>query len=264
MKEQIQRVFRENKPIIAMLHLSGHYQDEVQELAKREIELYYSNGVDAVLVEDYFGTARDVVWALDYLSRSYSECVYGVNLLSDPEEGFELASQSGAAFLQIDSVCGHLMPGRTGTVYDGQKLTRINRDGDYAERLAALRAKYPVFLLGGVRFKYQPIRSGRSVEEDLIIGKERCDAVVVTGGGTGQDTGMEKIQLFRNVLGDYPLIVGAGMTIDTCRDQLSVADGAIIGSWFKVDGRAENPVDPKRVRQFMDVVLEVRAGTAEN
>jgi len=36
-KEQIQRVFKENKPIIAMLHLSGHYQDEVQELAKHGI-----------------------------------------------------------------------------------------------------------------------------------------------------------------------------------------------------------------------------------
>ena len=60
MKEQIKRLFGTEKPILAMLHLNGFTPDRVHELAKREIEQFYENGVDAVLVEDYFGTPGDV------------------------------------------------------------------------------------------------------------------------------------------------------------------------------------------------------------
>ena len=32
--------------------------------------------------------------------------------------------------------------------------------------------------MGGVRFKYQPVNSGRSTEEDLKICMNRCDAIL--------------------------------------------------------------------------------------
>lgn len=258
MKEKIVRVFRTEKPILAMLHLNGFTPDRVQEWAKREIERLYVNDVDAILVEDYFGTSADVEWTLNYLHDNYGDHVYGVNLLSDPDKAFVLAKQYGAAFLQIDSVCGHLRQGFNMKGHDQSALGAKTCDGDYAERLAELRAEHPVFLLGGVRFKYQPVRSGRSLKEDLIIGKERCDAVVVTGAGTGIDTGVEKIQQFRDVLDDFPLFVGAGMTAETCRSQLEIADGAIVGSWFKRDGVTEAPVDPDRVKDFMKIVKNIR------
>ena len=115
-----------------------------------------------------------------------------------------------------------------------------------------------------MRFKYQPVNSGRTLEEDLTIGKSRCNAVVVTGAGTGMDTGIQKIQAFREILGDFPLFVGAGMTEFTCKEQLAIADGAIVGSWFKEGGVTECRVDPDRVRRFMALVREVRNTAREN
>ena len=203
---------RLDKPILAMLHLNGSHPEHVHEGAKREIEQLCENDADAVLVEDYFGTPDDVERALDYLSRNYS-----------------------------DPVCGHLRPGSGMRGHDRLHLYEKTCNGDFAEKLAELRVKYPVFLLGGVRFKYQPVRSGRGVEEDLKLGKERCDAVVVTGSGTGIHTDMEKIRQFRDTLGGFPLFVGAGMTAETCGAQLAIADGAIAGSWFKQGGRTEAP-----------------------
>ena len=262
MKEGIQRTFGVQKPILAMLHLNGYTPDRVHDWAKREIEDLYNNGVDAVLVEDYFGTAEDVIWALDYLKSQYPDHVYGVNLLGDAERAFSLAAEYGASFLQMDSVCGHLRPGSGMRGHDRPSIMRKTCDGDFAERLAELRAEYPVFLLGGVRFKYQPVLSGRSIEEDLVLGMDRCDAVVVTGEGTGINTSITKIRRFRDTLGDFPLFVGAGMTAETCREQLSAADGAIVGSWFKKDGITEAPVDPERVKRFMEIVREVRYSEA--
>lgn len=48
------------------------------------------------------------------------------------------------------------------------------------------------------------------------------------------------------------------MTAETCAEQLSVADGAIVGSWFKQGGSTKAPVDPERVKQFMTIVKQVR------
>ena len=261
MKEKVFRVFGTDKPVLGMLHLGGGSPEQVRDRAKREIEQYYGNGVDAVLVEDYFGTPADVEWALDYLNGQYPDRVRGVNLLGDPERAFMLARRYGAAFAQMDSVCGHLRPGTHMRGWDKPSLTQKTCDGDFAERLVRLREENPVFLLGGVRFKYQAVRSKRSVEEDLILGKERCDAVVVTGEGTGISTDPAKIRQFRDTLGDFPLFVGAGVTAESCAEQLSIADGAIIGSWFKQGGTAEAPVDPDRVRKLMDIVKEVRERT---
>ena len=232
----IREVFGVEKPIIGMLHLSGYGREKVLENAKREIDIMYRNDVNAVLVENYFGDRVDVENALKLLKKDYPDKVYGVNMLGFPEMPFDLARKYGAKFVQMDSVCGHLEP---------------NYEKPFLKKLEALRGDGDIFLLGGVRFKYQPVRSGRSLEEDLKLGMERCDAIVVTGAGTGISTDLEKIKTFRNILGAFPLIVGAGMTAETAKEQLAFSDGAIVGSYFKEYGEAEYPVDEERVKELM-------------
>jgi len=234
----LQEVFGVDKPIIGMLHLSGYGREKILENAKRETEIMYRSGVHAILVENYFGDRVDVENALKYLHTACPDKVYGVNMLGFPEMAFELARKYGAMFVQMDSVCGHLEP---------------TYEKPFLKKLEAMRGDGDIFLLGGVRFKYQPVRSGRSLEEDLKLGMERCDAIVVTGEGTGISTELEKIKTFRSVLGDFPLIVGAGMTAETAQEQLAFADGAIVGSYFKEYGEAEYPVDEERVKLFMQM-----------
>ena len=77
----MQEIFGVEKPIIGMLHLSGYGRDEVMEIARREIEIMYRNGVTAVLVENYFGDETDVENALKYLQDNYPDKVYGVKAI---------------------------------------------------------------------------------------------------------------------------------------------------------------------------------------
>ena len=67
----IKEVFGVDKPIIGMLHMTGYGRDRILENAKREIEIMYRNGVNAVLVENYFGDRVDVENALKYLQENY-------------------------------------------------------------------------------------------------------------------------------------------------------------------------------------------------
>lgn len=244
--EAFRTAFSVDKPILGMLHLMGDSDRDVFDRAKREIDLLFENGVDAVVVENYFGTPDQMAQVLAYLQAQRPIPIYGVNVLDDDEKGFAYAARYGASFLQLDSVAGHLPP---------------DEDARFAETLAAWRASTSAVLLGGVRFKYQPVLSGRSVEEDLRLGMERCDAIVVTGEGTGMDTPIEKIEAFRVVIGDFPLIVGAGTTPASCAEQLAIADGAIVGSYFKRAHQAKDEIEASHVRAYMEVARQVRAGS---
>lgn len=231
----------ETKPIIAMLHLKGNSDEEIMERMKKETEIYYRNGVDAVLVENYFGDTRNCVQALDYLHKNMPDKLYGVNILGNYRTAFELAETHGADFVQIDSVCGHLTP---------------EKDSAYADELLELMKDRSFQVLGGLRFKYQPIRSGRTLEEDAVLAKQRCDAVVTTGEGTGKDCPTEKLIEFRSVLSGFPLIVGAGVTADNVCEKLQFADGVIIGSWLKDGHHDYGDVCEAYVKEFMDRVRE--------
>jgi len=45
---------------------------------------------------------------------------------------------------------------------------------------------------------------------------------------------------------------------ENARQQLDVADGAIVGSHFKFDGKTANMVDRERVARLMDIVRKIR------
>jgi len=240
-------LFPKPKPILAMLHLKGNTRNDILARAVREADIYVANGVDALIVEDYFGDATDVENVLAVLSRERPHYILGVNVLNDFARSYELAAQYGAKFMQVDSICGHLTPADEQAYLT--MVARYRRDGQVA-------------VIGGVRFKYQPYLSGRSLADDLVIGRAHCDAIAVTGEGTGVDTDMHKIREFREILGDFPLVIGAGMTVAQVADKLAVADAAIVGSTFKEARQASNEVNATYVREFMEAVgkLKIKNG----
>lgn len=238
------RVFAVHKPILGMLHLKGDDRADIVARALREADILVSNGIDGLVVEDYFGSAQDVEAVLEHMARTSPGVPYGVNVLDDGPASFALADRYGAHFVQMDSVAGHLS---------------AEDDTAFAVELARLRGTSSVLLLGGVRFKYQPVLSGNPLGTDLRVAMGRCDAVVVTGPGTGMETSPAKVREFRADLGPvFPLVVGAGTTADNCAETLAIADAAIVGSSLKDTLKADGDVSPLRVAELMRAVLAVR------
>ena len=229
-------LFRGQKPLIGMIHTDGTDEDTTLELAKKEIDIFLKYGVYP-LIENYFGWPKDCEAVLAWMHAVHPDAIYGVNILGDYGEAFRLARKYGARFVQIDSVCGHLVP---------------KDDMLFADKLAQIRQEVNVVLLGGVFFKYQPVRSGRTLKEDLLIGMERCDAIVCTGEGTGISTPIKKIEGFKEVVNDFPVIVGAGVSLDTIEEAFRLADGAIVGSWFKDEHVDTGHVNEDYVRQMVE------------
>jgi hypothetical protein len=226
-------LFPVDKPVIGMIHLAGEGKEKIRR-ALEELSIYEEEGVNGAIIEDYYGSVEDVFEALG--QSSGLNIVRGVNVLRNPYSGFRLAQDFGAKFVQFDSVQ---------TKDLGLKL--------YEEQ----RAKYPeIVVLGGVGFKYIA-PTGNSLEVDLRDGKLRCEAIVTTGSGTGVETPIQKLREYKKLLGEFPLIVGAGVNLQNVYEQLQICNGAIIGSCFKPNGNTYDFVDRKRVRALMDIVKEV-------
>ena len=234
---KVRDMFNSEKYVIAMIHLAGEGRKEKLKRALEELAIYEQEGVDAAIVEDYYGSLQGICDVLLESKREERKIIRGVNYLRNPYLGFEIADDFNAKFVQFDSV-----------------QTKDLKLAEYND----LRKRYPkIAVLGGVGFKYiQP--TGNPVEQDINEGKSRCEAIVTTGSGTGIETPIEKLQEYRKILGKFPLIVGAGVNLDNVSEQLKICDGAIIGSYFKPNSNTRLKVDEYKVRDLMSAVKEVR------
>jgi hypothetical protein len=86
----------------------------------------------------------------------------------------------------------------------------------------------------------------------------RPDALCVSGLTAGSETDSEILKQVKNVAVNTPVFANTGCRINNIEKQLSIADGAVVGTTFKKDGKFENEVDEKRVKEFMDVVKSFR------
>jgi membrane complex biogenesis BtpA family protein len=94
-----------------------------------------------------------------------------------------------------------------------------------------------------------PITIESEVEDTLKRGL--ADALIVSGSGTGKATDPAHVQRVKHAAGDAPVFVGSGVDERTLAAHLSYADGFIIGTAFKRDANANNPVDRDRVERIM-------------
>jgi len=237
------QVFPVFKPVIGVIHLKGKTPEEILKRAQEEISAYVSGGLNGVLIENYFGHYFDMERVLNWLQANPLPVPLGVNVLGHDAMGFELAKKYQVQFMQVDSVIGHVSERNEKTLEAFFDLYRSRVD---------------VCLIGGVRFKYQPVLSKRSLKEDLLDATKRCDAICVTGDATGQETDLKKIREFRSILPDFPLIVGAGTTKDNISAQLKYCDGAIVGSTFKDSRKDTGDVSLAFVQEFMQAVEACR------
>lgn len=227
-------------PILGMIHLAGN---EPVKRALEEIAIYEKERIDGLIIENYHGTVEDVIQTLKKTSIMKPKIVVGINILPNEfEQAFSLAHKYGADFIQLDYVAGRYASGELDV-----------------EAYSVCKEKYPnMIVLGGVWPKYYTPVEGSDLEWDLMEAKSRAAAVVVTGAGTGMETPLGKIKTFRRIIGRHPLVVGAGLTVDNAYEQLCISDGAIVGSFFKQGGDTRNPVDRRKIRDFMSVVREAR------
>ena len=105
--------------------------------------------------------------------------------------------------------------------------------------------------------KYLADREIESIAKTTVFNC-RPDALCVSGATAGSATDPEVLRRAKSAVGDTLVFANTGCRVDTIEKLLSIADGAVVGTTFKYDGKFENQTDVKRVREFMDKVKSFR------
>jgi uncharacterized protein len=93
---------------------------------------------------------------------------------------------------------------------------------------------------------------GDEVED--TVERALADAVIVSGTSTRKPTALEDVCTVKRHAGQAPVHVGRGLDDSSVKALLEVADGAIIGTAFKLGGKVSALVDRARVYALVSTV----------
>jgi len=264
----IKETFGSHKPIIAMVHFpplpgsplydkAGGIQ-KIIDSAAVDIAALQQGGVDAVM----FGNEGDrpyilkaspetlatMAFAIGELKRSI-KIPFGVNYLWDPVASVGLGIASGARFVReiftgvYDSDMGLWAP-------DAAKALRLRADCDRPD----LKLMFNINAEFASPIGDRPIAS----RAKSAVFSSLADIVLVSGPMTGEAVETGNLKLVKDVLPDTPVFANTGVNIDNVADIMVIADGAVIGTHFKIGGDTWKSVDGDRVKRFMDKVGKIR------
>ena len=85
----------------------------------------------------------------------------------------------------------------------------------------------------------------------------RGNAVIVTGSVTGKAPNISDVKEVKAHC-RLPVLLGSGVDVNNIAEFYGVADGFIIGSYFKKGGSWDKTVDAQRVRKLAEIVRILR------
>ena len=170
---------------------------------------------------------------------------FGVNYLWDPVASIAIATATGASFAREIF---------TGLFASDMGLWEPK--GAEALRLRRNLGRPDLKLLFNINAEFAASLDTRPIglRAKSAVFSSLADAILVSGPITGQPADASDLRKVREALPEIPLFANTGVRLENVRDVLSVADGCVIGTHFKVDGDTWNAVDGERVKRFMDVV----------
>lgn len=253
---------KDSKPIITMVHLpplpgTPLYDEKrgvpgLVESVAHDLEILLEHDVDAVM----FCNEGDRPYSLkadfegiSVMTRVVAELApkdlpVGVDFLWDARAALAVAAATDASFIrEVTTGVYESDMGLWNT--DAAALLRYRRQLG-AEDVAIFMNVTPEFAsqIGH--------RSVSQVARSAVV-SSLADAVLVSGPMAGAEPDLESLREAKEaVKGEAPVLVNTGAKSTNVVEFLKVSDGIIVGSDLKVDGYTWNPVDPQRVRRFME------------
>ena len=269
MRYWTEEIFGVQKPVIAMCHLGAmpgdpHYEkkggmQEIIEWARKDLNALQNGGVDAVMFSNEFSmpylTKVNTVTVAS-MARVIGELLdsiripFGVNVLWDPEASLDLAVATGAVFVR------EIFSG----VYASDFGLWNPNTGKIIRHQHAIGAEHVKLLFNIVpeAAKYLANRDIVEIAKSTVF-NHLPDALCVSGLMAGSQTNTSVLSQVKEAVPDTLVFVNTGVRLENVEEQLSIADGAVIGTTFKYDGKFENHVDERRVITFMKKVNSFRA-----
>ncbi len=261
------QIFPRLKPVIGCVHLlplpgAPRYDGSLQKIydrALQEAALLEKHDVDGIIIGNS-GDATvypdnvpaETIAAITAVSREIVNAVslpIGINVLrNDGPAAMAVATAIGAQFIRINVHMGAMVTDQgmvQGRSYETMRLKQ--------------NLKSDVAVLADVAVKHAAPVAPRDIELEVddLVERGLVDAVITSGDRTGLAVNPETAKRIKTSL-TLPLLIGSGLTPENMNTLVPLTDGFIVGSYFKVDGHADNPMDEHRLARFMTALNQVR------
>ncbi len=268
MSLMLKMLFGVNKPVIAMAHIPAmpgtpRYDPKLGvegavEQVRQDVHHLLANGVDSIMFcneDDRPYSFHADFEAIAIMTRIVTELKpndrpFGVDFLWDAKAPIAICKATGGSFIR-EVITGVYESDMGVWAPDAAELYRYrhNIDADNVRVFANITPEFASPL--GTRNVAQRARS--AVVSSLV------DAILIAGPMAGAEPDFSVVQDAKEAVGEQtPVFLNTGAREENIRQYLSAADGVIVGSSLKVDGKTWNPVDPSRVKAFMAAVREIR------
>lgn len=262
----LKQIFNTPQPIIGVVHLLplptsarwGGNLNAIVDRAEQEAVALISGGVDGIIVENFFDAPFPksrvdpaIVSAMTAIVTRLMALVsvpIGINVLrNDSLSAMAIASCTGAAFIRVNVLSGVMATDQGLIEGCAHELLRYRRElGADVKIMADVLVKHA-----------QPLTANDlnyAVRETIERGL--ADAVILSGVATGDPPSLEDLKLAKAAAGNIPTFIGSGANFKNISSLMQFADGAIVSSSLKRQGKIENSIDPIRVSQFVEAMQQ--------
>ncbi|WP_222705655.1 BtpA/SgcQ family protein [Brevibacillus massiliensis] len=270
-KNALTEIFQVKKPIIGMVHLKplpgsprykGESINEIIEFALEDVRRLEAGGVDGLQIENAWDLpfpkpedfGFETVAAMTAVGVEISKITklpLGVNCLANAViPAIAIAKASQAKWVRSNQWVNAYIANEGFVEGASAKAMRYKARlfGDDIKILADVHVKHGSHAIVADRSLAEQTRDNEFFDADVLI---------ATGNRTGDETSLDEILGIKEST-SLPVIIGSGMTEQNAAKILSVADGAIVGSFLKENGNWWEPVDVDKVKRFMEQVYTLR------
>lgn len=271
----IKNIFRQKKPIIAMLHLTylegKNFKglDLVVKRALRDVRALQSGGIDGILIENWKEesvgefvseeTSKNFAAAVKKISK-YIKVPFGLNVLNnDYKVAFSVAKASHASFIELDVFVDDVKSAFVNNINAKNKPFVIKPKPkemwQYAKSIDA--ADIPVICFVQPKH-YVMLDKKKSIETSTKQAFKNAASAVLITKATGFAPTIKLIKKAKKEAGNKPVGIGSGFSSENAKDFLPYIDFAVVGTSIKVGAETDNPIDRSRVKELIGIVKSFR------
>lgn len=257
----LDKIFRTKKPIIGMIHfmpLLGYKDyagiDAVLNKALVDLKALNKGGVNGIMIENNYDIPHKIfvgpetIGCMTYLTAEIiknTKLPVGISVLwNDYKVALAIAKVCGAKFIRVPVFVDNVRT-NYGNIFG-------NPEGvlSFRKRIGANN----VLLFTDIHVKHSVLLSKNSLEESALQAiREGSDALIITGKWTGDAPDINKLKRVREVVSDFPILVGSGATKDNISQLMKYADGVIVGTSLKSGKRQNKNVNIKKYDEVIDI-----------
>ncbi len=205
---------------------------ETLEQTERNIKVAEDSGVDGVFLINHHGSGKELLEIALKVVTKYPETWFGINCLD----------------MTFDEVL------------DSNFIGNIWTDNALDED-SCLNGKHLCsgLYFGGIDFKYQPPVKDMKLACELVI--KATDVATTSGCKTGKPPTLDKIKQMKEYLGDHPLAIASGITLENVGQFLPYVTCFLVSTGISSDF---SNLNPDKVKALSEKIHSYDRSSAHN